>query len=426
MKIQISPSKAYGEIIVPPSKSISHRAIICAALSHGISHIYPIYKSDDVLATISCLNSFGINFNGNLLSNKNSGKKELSDLYVTGLLPQNFKNDEILNCNESASTLRFLIPLALISGKKFTFTGSNTLFSRSLKEYEDLCRNNNLLFSQNGNHLIIKGPLKPGTYIFHDNISSQFITGMLFALSLLLDDSRLIVPDNQVSKPYINLTISILSEFGISIVQNKNTFLIKGNQKYINRAFKIEGDYSNAAFFEALNFLGGDIKINGLNEYSMQGDRAFIDLLKILNLKNEETCKIDTLKIPEISLSDNPDLAPILFAVSAVKNGAVFTDINRLKLKESNRIESMRLELKKIGCNIIEKNRKIYVPKCNLIKPNEELFGHNDHRIVMALSVILTLIGGTIAGVEAVNKSYPTFFDDLESLKIPIRRIYES
>ncbi len=448
MKVQILPSKAYGEITVPPSKSISHRAIICAALSHGISHVYPIYESDDILTTINCLKAIGINF---------------SDSYITGASPNDFINTEILNCNESASTLRFLIPLALINGKEFVFTGTDTLFSRSLKEYEILCKNHNLLFSQKGNRLTVKGPLKPGTYMFSDNISSQFITGMLFALPLLNDDSKLIIPENQVSKPYISLTISVLSEFGISIIQDKNTFLVKGNQNYLSRNFKIEGDYSNAAFFKALNFLGGKIKINGLNEYSIQGDRIFTDLLTELDFGNigikqsndtesyitklnnydfnnieHNNCEFNSVKhnnselnisiqrnieIPEISLKNTPDLAPILFAVSMIRNGAVFTDTERLELKESNRICAMKLELKKFGCNIIEENKNIYVPKCSLRVPNEELFGHNDHRIVMALSIILTLTGGIISGAEAVNKSYPTFFDDLKNLGIQVQII---
>lgn len=379
----------------PPSKSMAHRLLIGAGLSEGNSVIEGISDSEDMKATLDCLSAIGASceIDGNKVT-------------VTGADIRNIPENAVLRCRESGSTLRFFIPICLLDGKTFTFTGSEKLLSRPLSVYEDIFKKQGIAFESSPDKITLGGKLRSGTYRIRGNISSQFITGLLFVLPLMDGNStiQLIPPVESLS--YINLTIEALSVFGIEIKwQDEKTLFIKGGQSYKPVETKVEGDYSNAAFFAALNELGSEIEMTGLNPKSLQGDRVYE---KYFSLLGKGT--------PTINISDCPDLGPVLFAVAAVKGGGIFTGTRRLKLKESDRGAAMAEELSKFGVAVTVHEDSIVVYPHDFHAPAEHLFGHNDHRIVMSCAVLSTLTGGIIEGAEASRKSLPDFFERLKKL----------
>jgi len=402
MKVKITPSKAVGSVIAPPSKSIAHRALICAALSNQ-SIVLNVALSNDISATLNCLKSLGAN-----------AKLSENSVDLKGLSLKEIPDETVLYCNESGSTLRFLIPLCLLTGKKITLKGSKRLFERPLSIYESICTEQGLFFQKGEDLVTVCGVLKSGNYKVSGEISSQFISGLLFALPLLDGISIVEVTGRFESASYIDLTLSVLSDFGIRITRAGNRFIIYGNQTYQNTRFNVEGDYSNAAFLDVFNFIGGDVTVNGLSAESEQGDRVYKEMFSALDNGYKE-----------FDMTDCPDLAPIMFALASVKGGARFIGTSRLKIKESDRASVMAQELSKFGIPVEVGENYVIVGKAELTAPITELCGHNDHRIVMALSVLCTLVGGTINGAEAVSKSYPDFFEMLKSLGIGIE-IYDT
>ncbi len=399
MRISINKGIANGFVEAPPSKSMAHRMLICAGLSKGTSTVHGIANSMDVLATIDCLEAIGA-----------VCKLEGDSITVTGVDITTATPKKILKCRESGSTLRFFIPLCLISGETMVLEGSESLLKRPMGVYKTLCEERGLYFSQNSNSCIVKGPLKSGSFKIPGNISSQFISGLLFALPLLKGDSTLTITPPIESRSYIEMTISALSYFGVDAIwKDENTIFIKGGQCYMPRTATVEGDYSNAAFFEALNTLGSDINIGNLKADSIQGDKVYTTMFEQL-----------TLGTPTLNITDCPDLGPILFAVAAAKNGGVFTGTKRLRIKESDRAQVMAEELRKFGTAVTVYDDEVVIYPADFHSPTEILSGHNDHRIVMSLSVLLTLTGGNIDGAEAVAKSFPDFFDKLRSLGIEV------
>lgn len=398
--MKIFQSKAKGQVVAPPSKSMAHRYLICSALSKGTSVIKNLDLSEDIKATISCIKNFGVN-------------TEIKDGLATICGGQDVVHWEqrIFNCNESGSTLRFFIPLAMLSDRLSIFTGSQTLMNRPLSVYEEICKSQNILMKFVNNQLQIQGKLKSGIFEIPGNISSQFVTGLLFALPLLDGDSKIILTDNIESKSYIDMTLQVQREFGVKINWiNDRTLQIDGNQKYISTNCEVEGDYSNAAFFEALNTVGGEVEITGLNENSLQGDKIYLDYFKSLQTET-----------PTIDISDCPDLGPILFVVAACHNGATFVGTKRLRIKESNRGQVMCQELAKFGVESHQDENRIVIKKSKLHAPTEMIYGHNDHRVVMSLSVLLSVLGGEIEGTEAVSKSFPDFFEKMKQIEIKIQ-----
>ncbi len=400
MKVKIYPSKASGEIFAPPSKSLSHRALICGALTQE-SRLYNVYgghNAVDVGATLNCLNALGADIcvNGPRVT-------------IGNFKPHSLNGEIVLNCEESGSTLRFLIPLCLLCDKKITFTGAPRLFERPLTVYEEMCAEQGIIFEKTANSLTVCGKLKNGVYRVRGDISSQFITGLLFALPLLDGVSILEITGKFESASYVDLTLQTLAAFGIKITRNENRFVILGNQKYQNTQFTVESDCSNAAFLQALDFLGGDVKVLGIDPNTLQGDRVCNDIFDVMDKG-----------VKQFDLSDCPDLAPILFAVAAAKGGATFTGTARLKLKESDRSAAMQQELSKFGIPVTVEEDRVIIGNSPLNAPTEALNGHNDHRIVMSLAVLCTLTGGEIDGAEAVAKSYRSFFNDLEQLNIKL------
>ena len=397
MTVTIRPSRAKGEVFAPPSKSMAHRLLICAALSSGTSRIRGISDSDDVRATLRCLKGLSIPY-------------EISGDQVTvwgkslfDLTPEN-----PLFAGESGSTLRFMIPIALLCEKEVCFTAKESLLARPMSVYETLAEEKGFLFERRENAIAVKGPLKPGNFRIPGNISSQFISGLLFALPLLSADSRITITTAVESRSYISLTIKALAEFGVSVRwEDEHTLLIPGNQCYQSREISVEGDYSNAAFLEALNLFSGEVTVKGLEEKSLQGDKIYRQYFPMLEVG-----------VPTLHIGDCPDLGPILFAIAAAKNGGVFSGPRRLRIKESDRAAAMASELRKFGATVTLYDDSVVVFPGSFHAPTEPLLGHNDHRIVMALSVLLSFVGGTIRGAEAIRKSYPTFFHDITKLGI--------
>ena len=269
--------------------------------------------------------------------------------------------------------------------------------------------------TENGNGAItVSGTLLPGKYTIRGNVSSQFATGLLFALPLLPENSELEILPPAESESYIAVTADVLKKFGVCIEKTaQNTWFIGGNQHFSSGIFRTEGDESNAAFFKALNALGGNVIVTGLNKNSLQGDKICDTLFKQLSAGYTEA-----------DLKNCPDLAPVLFAVAAAKHGARFSGTYRLKIKESDRAEAMREELAKFGAvvTVAENEVTVLPPPCGLHAPESVLSSHGDHRIAMALSLLCTITGGTISGAEAVRKSYPDFFSVLSSLGVSLRR----
>ncbi len=398
MKVIFEPCILQGSINAPPSKSMAHRYLICAALSKQRCVISGVDYSEDILATIDCLKALG-------------AKIHIEDDKVS-INPEGFmQNTEcLLNCRESGSTLRFFIPLALCLGKEITFQGSERLFQRPLEIYEKLCSDNGFKYEKNGNSLTVCGQLKGGSYEIKGDISSQFITGLIFALAFLQEESTIRVIPPFESKSYVNLTISALQSFGAKIeIENEYNIVIKKCSLH-SFSGSVEGDYSNAAFLDAFNYIGSNVQIGNLKADSLQGD-------KIYKKYFDEISK----GTPVLDISDCPDLGPVLIALAALKNGATLVGTDRLRIKESDRGQAMHQELCKLGGGLVFGDNTITVPKQQLNRIDGALNGHNDHRIVMALSVILSVCGGAVEDAQAVKKSYPGFFEDIKKLGAEVK-----
>ena len=403
MRVVISPAKAAGRIKAPPSKSVAHRLLICSALADGVSVIHGISDCEDVAATLDCMAALGIR-----------SERIGDDVTIYGIGPKGIKPNGTLSCRESGSTLRFFIPIALLSGRCTMFSGAKSLLSRPMTVYESMCRERGYAFISDEKSIAVKGPLKAGEYSVVGNVSSQFISGLLFALPTLSKDSRINITPPVESRSYIDLTIDALSKFGVEVVwEDEHTLYIKGGQKYLSTELSVEGDFSGAAFPDALNLFGGEVEIDGLDPESIQGDRVY-------KRHYEQLLR----GVPTIHIGNCPDLGPILFAVSAAKHGGIFSGTHRLKIKESDRAEAMATELRKFGTAVTVGEDRVVIFPADFHKPNEPLYGHNDHRIVMSLAILLSVVGGEIIGAEAVKKSYPDFFDHLSQLGIGVE-IYE-
>ena len=399
MNVTIRPGKPCGTVTAPPSKSMAHRLLICAGMSEGVSRISGVECNEDILATIDCLEALGV-----------TCRIDGDSVTVHGADLRFAKPSQLLRCRESGSTLRFFIPLALLSGSEVSFTGTQKLLSRPLNVYEELCAAKGCDFYRSSEIVRVKGILDGGEFFVPGDISSQFITGLLFALPLAAKDSLIHIAPPVESRSYIELTLQALRAFGVQAGwKDANTLFINGNQTFKPADMAVEGDYSGAAFYAALNALGGNITVNGLATDSLQGDKVYQQYFP-------ELCD----GIPTLHIADCPDLGPVLFAVAAAKNGAVFTGTRRLKIKESDRAAAMAEELSAFGTEVIVNEDEVIVRPKKFHAPDRVLCGHNDHRIVMSLAVLLTLTGGRISGAEAVRKSFPDFFARLQELGIEV------
>ncbi|MFR4915600.1 MAG: 3-phosphoshikimate 1-carboxyvinyltransferase [Coprococcus phoceensis] len=416
MRARITPAKIdSGNITIPPSKSLAHRAIICACLAPGRSVISNIDYSVDIRATIEGMRHLGASI-----------KEDKDTLFIDGI--ETFQYDgDVVNCHESGSTLRFFLPLFSLTGKRATFSGSKRLIERPQNVYEMLFQEQGIDFVRTYPNIIIDGRLKPGELTLKGNVSSQFITGLLFALPLLETDSKIHIEPPFESRSYVDLTIQMLKRFQIIVeYEDAYTLAIKGNQQYQPTDVLVEGDYSQLVFWASLGVLNHSVETHGLDLHSLQGDKKTIDIFQSMNAgikvldDGYQFCP-GTLNGTVIDLNDCPDLGPMLFALATQANGkTTFQNAGRLRIKESDRIEAMETELKKLGCSISSTFGTVTITGPVKLQGNVTLHGHNDHRIVMALSILATIADEpiTIDDAQAISKSYPGFFKDLASCGI--------
>lgn len=404
MNAKIIPSRLQGIVNAPSSKSLSHRFVIAAALSDGVSVIKNVTDSKDISATIDAMTALGADISRNG-----------SEITVKGIFAGNTRPDSAdIDCIESGSTLRFIIPIAAALGTASVFRGRGKLPERPITPYVREFEGKNVSFDYNGTMpFSISGRLSGGEYKLEGDISSQFITGLLFALPLCEEDSIIRLTSPLQSAPYVNMTIDVLQHFGIEISElslgDYPAFLIKGNQKYIATDAVVEGDYSQAAFFYTANAMGSVITVNNLNEDSIQGDKEILNIIRSCGL---------AMNPFTVDAGDIPDLVPILTVLGSFTNGVSrIVNAARLRIKESDRLTAIADALNNIGGQVEagEDSLTIY--------PIKHFTGGtvdacNDHRIVMAAAIAATrsMNPVTIIGCEAVNKSYPSFFDDFRSL----------
>ena len=421
MDKKISRSIAKGIVKAPPSKSMAHRYIICAGLCDKVSTISNVDYSEDIKATIDCIKALGarvdvgesfVSIDGRetviqkilkkAIKTPTSDKSDMSD-------KQDISEIDFL-CRESGSTMRFFMGIAMTLPVTANFYGSETLRNRPFGIYESILNSaDNCFFKRLDDKISIKGGLKENDFEIAGNISSQFVTGLLLALSLKKEGGSITLIPPVESRSYIDMTIQAMREFGIDVNwDGENKLRVEADQTYTSKDIEVEGDYSNAAFLDAFNYIGGEVKVEGLNAESLQGDKVYKECFE--KLKAEKAT---------IDIADCPDLGPVLFAVAAANHGGVFTSTARLKIKESDRGSVMCEELAKFGIKTHMEENSIEIGS-GLKAPGEAICGHNDHRIVMSLTLLLSLTGGTITEAEAVRKSYPGFFDDIQNLGIVV------
>ena len=408
MKI-IKADKLVGELSPPPSKSVLHRYIIASSLAKGISKIENISFSEDIIATIEAMKKLG-------------AKIEQKDNYLLIDGSDTFKNlnENIeIDCNESGSTLRFLFPLSIVKKNKVLFKGRGKLFKRPMTPYFKNFEKFKIKHSYiNENAILLEGQLKAGIYEIDGNISSQFITGLLFSLPLLDRESKIIINGKLESSNYIDISLDCLNKFGVKIINNSyQEFIIEGNQSYRAGNYRTEADYSQAAFFLVANAIGSKIKINDLSEDSLQGDKKIIDYIsEIDNWNSKDTLVLDG--------SETPDIIPILSLKAAVSGKKIeIVNVERLRIKESDRLKATVEELSKLNFDLIEKKDSILINSRENFEANKNekivsLSAHSDHRIAMMIAIAATCYDGEILldNLDCVKKSYPNFWEVFLSL----------
>lgn len=413
--VKIQPSGLKGSLNIPPSKSFCHRAVIAASLSEGVSNLENIIFSDDIIATIENMIKLGARV-------ERVGK---SGLKVQGSFPKELKNEE-LDCKESGSTLRFLIPISILSSSKVKFVGQGKLISRPLHPYYRIFNEQNIKYStSNGDlPLEIDGRLNSGEFEVAGNISSQFVTGLLFSLPLLEGDSKIKVIGDLESKGYVDLTIDILNRFGIEIInKDYKEFIIAGSQKYKAIDHRVEGDFSQAAFWQVAGILGEKVTSSDLNPASLQGDKAIVSLIEKmggdLSLVGDDFVTKDSATSGiRVDVSEFPDIVPILTVLAALSEGKTeIVNAGRLRIKESDRLRAISTELNKLGGDVKEVGDSLVINGKKSLKGGE-VDSWKDHRIAMALAIasIRCTEEVIITNSDAVTKSYPHFWEDFKSL----------
>lgn len=412
MNVRIKKGLLNGVVNVPSSKSLTHRAIIAASLAEGNSIISNVSFSKDIDATINAMSSLGAII-----------KKDNDTLYIKGCYPK--LNNNVIDCLESGSTTRFLIPISILTNEEVTFIGHNKLVDRPLDVYFDIFKQDSISYEKNDHYLPlkVKGSFKGGTYKVRGDVSSQFITGLLFTLPLIDKDSKIEITTCLESKSYIDLTIDILHKFGVEITFNNNCYYIKGNQKYKPFNYTVEGDFSQAAFYLVADALGSNVKVKNMNPNSLQGDIEILSDLKkagceIIYENNLYSVKANNLKPLDIDVSNTPDLGPILCVLlNNIEGTSRLINAERLRIKECDRITCVREELNKLGFNIEETKDSMIIHGANKVLSNI-IDSHNDHRLVMAFAIAATISNKevVITNALAINKSYPNFFKDFEKL----------
>ena len=410
MDATVKGFRAKGEIFAPPSKSHAHRLIIAAALGEATTTIENVGRSEDAEATLRCVNALGA-----------KAERQGDDVIITGVFSGGASGRAVFDCGESGSTWRFMLPVAAALGISAEFKGKGRLMQRP----------NAILTNALSSHGYItdgktgKGRLSAGRYEIDAAVSSQYITGLLFALPLLDGDSEIIFNGETVSANYIEMTFSVLDTAGIKYSRDgKKSVAVYGGQKYsMPEKVRAEGDWSGAAFILALGALCGEVCVSGLKENSVQSDRAICDILKAygadVSVKESGATAKKARALPfEVSVVNCPDLAPVLCVLAATAKGrSVVSGVQRLKDKESDRLAAIEEMLSVAGVKTKEAgdSLEIFGGEIN----SGKFDGCRDHRIVMAAAVLAAAAKGTstVSDAEAVNKSYPSFFGDMQKLK---------
>ena len=414
MDIKIMKSADGGRVSAIASKSQAHRLLIGAALAFGPTHLVCGETSDDINATVRCLTALGAHITTN------------GSAFDITPIPRPVPTGHTLDCGESGSTLRFMLPVACALGSGATFLMSGRLPTRPLSPlYEELTGHGCALSMKGKSPLYTGGQLSGGRFLIPGNISSQFISGLLLALPLAREDSLIDIGGIVESRPYIDMTLSALKIFGVTVKANVHSFTVPGRQSFTSPGeCVVEGDWSNAAFWLALGAVGPkSITVTGLDVSSPQGDKAILEFLKRFGASVEASG--DTVTVSrgdlngiDINAGDTPDLVPILAAVAAVSAGqTVISKADRLRIKESDRLKTVTETLSTLGADIAETEDGL------IINGKPQLHGgvvssHGDHRIAMMTAVISTACSEpvTIQDAHAVNKSYPGFFEDFSGL----------
>ncbi|WP_352415121.1 3-phosphoshikimate 1-carboxyvinyltransferase [Oscillibacter ruminantium] len=402
MDIRINPKPLGGTVTPPSSKSMAHRLLIAAALANGVSTVCNVALSQDIAATLRCVAALGSTWE----------QPEAGVIRIRGIggkLPKRNSPLPRFDCGESGSTLRFLIPIALATAGCGVFTGQGRLMERPQQPYFDLFDEQGIVHEWNEGVLTVQGALPSGEYRLPGNVSSQFFTGLLFALPLLAGNSTLVSTTTLESSGYISMTLEALRAAGITAVGRPEQGLYQvrsGAYRPFNAT--VEADWSQAAFWYAANVLGGDLQIDGLNACSAQGDMAVSEYARTLSRPGDVS----------IDVSGCPDLVPPLAVMAAVRQGTThLTNAARLRLKESDRLKTTAAMLTALGGDAEEGADSLMIRGVPHLSGGT-VDGANDHRIVMAAAIAATRCAGpvTILGSEAINKSYPSFFEDYLAL----------
>ncbi len=415
MDIRITPGLLEGTVTPPPSKSIAHRAILAAALTSETSTIQNITLSQDIEATLRCVSALG-----------GAWKQEGDTLHVSGLWHREWDTAELphLDCGESGSTLRFMIPIALTLNNGGVFTGRGRRMERPQKPYFDIFDEKGIFYRQKDGVLTITGELMPGEFRLPGNVSSQFVTGLLYALPLMEWESEIILTSKLESKGYVNMTLAVLKDFGVTAEhqfynpfakraapegQWYERYIIPGDQVCRAKDITIEPDWSQAAFWMAAEFLGSDVEVEGMNYDSVQGDRAIDRQFVLLGRPEDYT----------FSASGFPDLVPPLALMAAVRSGTVrLTNAARLRIKESDRLATVAQTLNALGAQVEEGPDFLKITGRDGLEGGVTVDCCNDHRIAMMAAIAATRCKKpvTLVGAECVNKSYPTFWNEYKRL----------
>lgn len=409
MVVRLDLRNMHGTIDAIASKSDAHRTLIAAALANKETKLLLNSTSDDIEATISCLSVAGAEIH-----------KDGTNLIVA---PIKKNKSAVFDCKESGSTIRFIIPVAAALGINSTFTGSGRLPERPQTPLLDVLSQHGVTVSPEGEFPIkINGQLTSGLFTLKGNISSQFVTGLLFALPLLDGDSEIRLIPPVESKPYINMTIATLKKFGIKVEEKGNSYFIKGNQKYISpNSIKIDGDWSNGAFFATFGAVS-DIQINGLFANSIQGDKAISEIVSKMGANvtitdNSVHVTKNQLNGIDIDVKNIPDLVPVIATLAVFAKGTTtIYNAERLRIKESDRLATVTEIIKLAGGNITETQSGLIINGGKKLNNCFEINAYNDHRLVMAAAILASHSVVTVKNAQTISKSYPLFFDDLIKL----------
>lgn len=414
MSLTVKPSEIFGSVYIQISKSDAHRALISASLAKNPSMIKP------------WINNVGTDIEVTKNAVANFADFELIDDVLKIIPKEKYPNNITINVMESGTSLRLLIPIISALGINCTFTGSKKLFSRPMDIYKNIWKEQGLLFDLKEDSLTVSGKLRSSDFYIPGNISSQFVSGLLFALPLLEDSSKIIIEGELESAPYVMMTLKTLKSANIDICkQNINTIEVYGNQEYSAIDYEIESDWSHAAFFAVAGALGGEVTLYGLNKYSIQGDKEIVNILKFMgasityNDDNSITIKkANRLHALDIDVSNIPDLAPIITALASTAKGTTkLYNAGRLKYKESDRINDLKDSFNRIGAKIEATDDNIFIEGVERLEGGETT-SHNDHRIAMSLAVASIVAKNNIIidDAESINKSSFNFIEQFRSI----------